>query len=193
MIWSKTEAGRREIQSRERVQARAQRTLLLLIDGVRTDATLLASVAGVTPADFDTLHGLGLIAPAANGSAGRADAQASSSGEAVARLGDGWAVTHPGDAGAGTAGPADGSAPVPDPSSVAPASTQAADRRALAAALTQLIPTHLGVRGFTLTLAVERASSLDELRSVAERAIEAIARRRGDAVAADARRTLFGR
>ena len=60
------------------------------------------------------------------------------------------------------------------------------------AALTKLISAKLGLRGFTLTLAVEKAGTIEELRDVANRALEQIRERKGEAVAADARRTLYG-
>ena len=43
-----------------------------------------------------------------------------------------------------------------------------------------------------LTLAVEKASTIEELRAVAERTLTQIAERRGEARAAAARRVLFG-
>ena len=66
------------------------------------------------------------------------------------------------------------------------------DYSAFTAALTQLISANLGLRGFTLTLAVDKASTIEELREVAQRVIEQIRERKGDAVAAEARRTLYG-
>ena len=60
------------------------------------------------------------------------------------------------------------------------------------AALTQLISSHLGLRGFVLTLAVEKAGTTEELQAVAQRTLEQIRERRGDAAAAAARRTLYG-
>ena len=60
------------------------------------------------------------------------------------------------------------------------------------AALTKLISANLGLRGFTLTLAVEKAGTIEELRDVAERAVDQIRDRKGEAVAAEARRTLYG-
>jgi hypothetical protein len=59
-------------------------------------------------------------------------------------------------------------------------------------ALTQIISKELGLRGFTLTLAVEKAGTIEELRAVADRAIEQLRERKGEAVAAAARRTLYG-
>ena len=65
MIWAKTEAGRAEIQARSLVKERAQRNLLLVIDGKTSEETLLAKLAGVGAADFESLASLGLIAPVA--------------------------------------------------------------------------------------------------------------------------------
>ncbi|MDQ6627909.1 MAG: hypothetical protein M3Z29_05570 [Pseudomonadota bacterium] len=60
------------------------------------------------------------------------------------------------------------------------------------AALTKLISANLGLRGFTLTLAVEKAGTIEELRDVATRTIEHIRERKGETVAAEARKTLYG-
>ena len=60
------------------------------------------------------------------------------------------------------------------------------------AALTKLISNHLGLRGFTLTLAVDKASTIEELRDVAQRVIEQVRERKGEAAAAEARKTLYG-
>ena len=60
------------------------------------------------------------------------------------------------------------------------------------AVLTQLISRELGLRGFVLTLAVEKAGSIQELRAVAQRTLDQIAERKGDAAAAAARRLLYG-
>jgi hypothetical protein len=65
LIWAKTDAGRAEIQARSLVTDRAQRNLLLVIDGKRTDERLLADLAGITAADFARLEQLGLIRPVA--------------------------------------------------------------------------------------------------------------------------------
>ena len=65
MIWAKTDAGRAEMQARSLVKERAQRNLLLLIDGKKTTEKLLADLAGITAADFAALEALKLIAPVA--------------------------------------------------------------------------------------------------------------------------------
>ena len=159
MIWAKTEAGRSEIQARALVKERAQRNLLLLIDGVKTDAMLLASLAGISAADFESLRSLGLIEPVATPSASRGGSSSSRSAASA---------------------------------SAAPATETALDYEQFTAALTQMISKELGLRGFVLTLAVEKAGTIEELRAVADRTLAQIGERKGAAVAAAARRTLFG-
>ena len=60
------------------------------------------------------------------------------------------------------------------------------------AALTKLISSQLGLRGFTLTLALDKASTIEELREVAQRAIEQIRERKGEGAAVEAKRMLYG-
>jgi hypothetical protein len=66
------------------------------------------------------------------------------------------------------------------------------EHRQFSTALRRLISGQLGLRGFTLTLAVDKASTVEELRAVAQRAIEQIRERKGEAIAAEARKTLYG-
>ncbi len=144
------------MQARALVKERAQRNLLLVIDGVKTEEMLLANLAGISAADFAELQSLGLIAPVAGGSS-----------------------------------------KAPTGSRAAPAAAPAAepvelDYAQFTGALTQIISKELGLRGFTLTLAVEKASTIEELRAVADRTIEQLRERKGEAAAAAARRTLYG-
>jgi hypothetical protein len=154
MIWSKTDAGRVEMQSRALVKERTQRNLLLLIDGVKTQEMLLGSIAGVSKADFDALAALGLIAPVGGA--------ASSSSKVAAAA----------------------------PGAAAPA--EPTDYANFTQTLTQLISSELGLRGFTLTLAVEKAGTPDELRDVGERVLKQILERKGEDAADKARRKLYG-
>ena len=66
------------------------------------------------------------------------------------------------------------------------------DYSAFTAALTKLISTQLGLRGFTLTLAVEKAGTIQELMDVANRALQQITERKGAPAAEAARRSLYG-
>jgi len=164
VIWVKTEAGRLEMQSRALVKERAQRNLLLVIDGIKTEELLLQGLAGISMTDFEVLQSLGLIAPVA--------------GSGNVRIG------RPAGAPAADAAPAPAAAPA-EP--VAPL-----DYAQFTAALTQMISAELGLRGFVLTLAVEKAGTIEELRAVADRTIAQIAERKGEAKAAAARRQLYG-
>jgi hypothetical protein len=167
VIWAKTDAGRTEIQARALVKERAQRNLLLVIDGIKTEEMLLANLAGITGDDFAALQSLGLIAPVAPAASGRSGASVAARGAAPA------------------ASPASAAA-------VAPAEPAALDYGQFTAALTQMISKELGLRGFVLTLAVEKAGTIEELQAVAQRTLAQIAERKGEAVAAAARRTLYG-
>jgi hypothetical protein len=164
VIWTKTEAGRIEMQARTVIKERPQRNLLLVIDGVKTEEMLLANLAGISAKDFVDLHVLGLIAPLA--ASGRSATQ----------------QARPG-----------GSPPV-EPPAAAPAAAAAVplDYPQFTATLTQMISKELGLRGFVLTLAVEKAGTAQELQAVAQRTIEQLRERKGEAAAAAAQRALFG-
>ena len=75
---------------------------------------------------------------------------------------------------------------------VPPLDVTSLDYSAFTAALTKLISAQLGLRGFTLTLAVDKASTIEELRDVAQRVIEQVRERKGEAAASEARKTLYG-
>jgi len=156
------------MQSRALVKDRARRNLLLLIDGTKSEEMLLSSLTGVSAADFQELRKLELIAPAAGavtvGNAARAASPDSNRPTVPQSLGPGGAA----------------------------ATSSPLDNGQLSAALTKLISANLGLRGFTLTLAVDKASTADELREVTQRVLEQIRERKGEAVAAEARKTLYG-
>ena len=163
MIWGKTDAGRLEMQSRALVKERARRNLLLLIDGVKTDTMLLDGLAGIDATDFGALQELGLIVPLPESPSGRSSRSSATTASSAL-------------------------SPLEPPAPAAPL-----DYAQFTAALTQMISSELGLRGFVLTLAVEKASTIEELRAVADRTIAQIAERKGEARAATARRTLYGR
>jgi hypothetical protein len=73
-----------------------------------------------------------------------------------------------------------------------PLDAKSLDYSAFTAALTKLISTQLGLRGFTLTLAVDKASTIEALQDVAQRVIEQVRERKGEAAAVEARKTLYG-
>ncbi len=156
------------MQSRALIKERARRNLLLLIDGTKSEEMLLSNLAGISAEDFQELRKLDLIAPAAGavtvGSSARTSSPDSSRPTVPQQLG---------------------------PAAATPA-TSPLDYSQFTAALTQLISGNLGLRGFTLTLAVDKASTIEELREVAQRVIEQIRERKGEAAAAEARKTLYG-
>ena len=156
------------MQSRALVRERARRNLLLLIDGTKSEEALLSSLTGVTAADFQELRKLDLIAPAAG---------------AVT-------VGNP----SRPASPDSNRPTVPQSllSAAAPAPPMPSDLARFRAVLTQLISANLGLRGFTVTLAAERAGTAEELREVAQRVLEQIRERKGEAVVAESRRILYG-
>ena len=162
MIWVKTDAGRAEMQTRALVKDRARRNLLLLIDGNKSEEMLLANLTGISAEDFQDLRKLDLIAPAAG------------------------AVTVGGSA-SRSAESARPTTPAPPPVAETPL-----DYSSFTAALTKLISSNLGLRGFTLTLAVDKASTIEELQGVAQRVIDQIRDRKGEAAASEARKTLYG-
>lgn len=145
------------MQARALVKERAQRNLLLVIDGVKSDDMLLAGLAGVTQVDFEALHKLGLIEPSGGVRTGNPSATRSR-----------------------------------EPAAATAAAAAPLDYAQFTSVLTQLISKELGLRGFVLTLALEKANTPDELLAVAQRALAQIAERKGEAAAAAARRTLYG-
>jgi hypothetical protein len=162
------------MQARSLVKERAQRNLLLVIDGIKTEEMLLANLAGIAAADFAALQALGLIVPvtAYTGRAGFAGVAANRN----------------------PAPPAAAPAPAPAPPMTVdvPVEAMPLDYGQFTAALTQIISRELGLRGFVLTLALERAGTIEELQAVAQRTLSQIADRKGAAVAAAARRALYG-
>ena len=164
MIWAKTDAGRAEMQQRALVKERPQRNLLLMIDGKNSEEKLLAGLAGISAQDFKTLEGLGLIAQIAAAVAPSAPAAPSSPGASAAG-----------------AGPVDIDI---DGATI--------DFAALRGALGKLISKELGMRGIGMSMVLEEALTVDDLRDVARRTLKQISDRKGIAAAAEARRFLFG-
>ncbi len=156
MIWAKTDAGRAEMRQRALVKERAQRNLLLLIDGKNTEEKLLAGLAGISAQDFKTLEGLGLIAQVA--AAPSPAAPAAAAGRPVDLDIDAATI----------------------------------DFAALRGALGKLISKELGMRGIGMSMVLEEALTVDDLRDVARRTLKQISDRKGIAAAAEARKFLFG-
>jgi hypothetical protein len=148
------------MQAKALIKERAQRNLLLLIDGQKTEEMLLANLAGITTDDFTALVSMGLIEPV---------------------TGRGSQARPAGSSAAPAAAPAAAEAPA-----------EPLDYAHFTQTLTQLISKELGLRGFTLTLAVEKAGTIRELMDVADRALQQITERKGAPAAEAARRSLYG-
>jgi hypothetical protein len=165
VIWAKTDAGRLEMRARALVKERAARNLLLVIDGTKSDDMLLTSLAGITRQDFTALQSLGLIEPAGT-------------------VRNGHHAAAP---------PVLAAAGAPIEAEDAPAQAgEPLDYAQFTARLTQIISKELGLRGFMLTLAVEKASTIEELQDVARRTLDTVRDRKGAAAADASRRRLYG-
>jgi len=152
------------MQAKALIKERAQRNLLLVIDGQKSEEMLLANLAGITPGDFTALEAMGLIEPAAQRSSSRPGAPSEERAAAPAAP--------------ATAAPAVPPEPI--------------DYAQFTKTLTQLISKELGLRGFTLSLAVEKAGTTEELIGVANRVLQQIGERKGAPAAEAARRSLYG-
>lgn len=214
MPWTKTDAGRLEMQTRALVQARAQRNLLLLADGRRSEEQLLASVTGTTRADLLRLQELGLIV----------QSDASTAAEPPAPASAAWPrgqvdipvemPTRPGALAPASGFPSREELEEPDesadegavqeesaafaaassaraPAPAAPQATLSFDH--LSRSLTSIISSELGLRGFTLTLAVERAANVPALMEVAGKVLAQVEKRKGVVAAEKARLLIYGR
>ena len=196
MIWAKTDAGRREINDRALVKERARRTLLLVIDGVQSEEALIAALAGIGADDFRVLEAQGLIAPAS----GSVRASARASARSVPPVGRGEAQPSSGAVssslsavGPSTSGFGVRAAALSEPAGGTEAPGPAGrDPAIFAATLTRLISNELGLRGFVLSLAIEKATTPSDLEAIAQRTLDQIRERRGDAACASARQTLYG-
>lgn len=194
MIWAKTDAGRREILDRALVKERARRNLLLVIDGVQSEAALIAALAGIGPEDFRALESHGLIAPVSGSVRARSSVRPIPSAvRSESRPSTGATSGLASPFGASSSGFGVRASALSEPAAGdAGAGPASRDPAAFAATLTRLISSELGLRGFVLSLAVEKASTPDDLEAVAQRALEQIRERRGEAAFAAARQTLYG-
>ncbi|GJJ05609.1 hypothetical protein RugamoR64_61470 [Duganella rhizosphaerae] len=157
-IYDKTAKGRDEIATRKYQLAPRLRSLLVLVDGRRTEEELLRNVAGLglTITALDELLEEGLIV-----------------------LSTSYA-TMPA---ASVADPAPAA-----PAAVAPATpaavSQAGQFQALYEFYNKTIKSTIGLRGFTLQLKVEKASSVEELRELRMPYLDAVQRAKGNFAAA---------
>src|SRR5471032_2600136 len=161
-IYDKTDTGRNEIATRSQHLAPRLRTLLLLIDGRRSEQELLASVAGLLAQQYIFLSRSYAALPAV---------------DAALPL-----ETPPAVIGAVTGTPQ---------ATPAVAGMDAAQRyQALYNFYTSTIKSTIGLRGFTLQLKVEKAATLGDLRELRQPYLDAVLKAKGNAVADQLRAQL---
>ena len=179
-IYDKTAKGREEIATRKYQLAPRMRTLLLLIDGRKSQEELLHSVSG-----------LGLTA----------DAIAELQAQDFVVLATSYSTITEPELLAAAPAPAPLPAPVPvqaqpvpPPPPLVQAAAVRAETEAQAIAPAQqfqslyefynkTIKSNIGLRGFTLQLKVEKASSVDELRELRRPYLEAVMKAKGSDIA----------
>ena len=154
-IYDKTAKGREEIATRKHQLAPRLRTLLVLIDGRKTEEELLRNVAG-----------LGLTAGALTELL---------AGEFIV-----LSTSYVSLAEAPAAAP-----PEPEPEQVKqPVAAQVQQFQSLYNFFNKTIKSTIGLRGFTLQLKVEKASSVDDFRELRMPYLEAVQKAKGNDTAA---------
>ena len=162
-IYDKTAKGKEEIAMRKYQLAPRLRTLLVLIDGRRTEEELLRNVAG-----------LGLDANAL--------AELLEHGYIVLATSYASLAEEPGLAELSLAEPA--------PAAQSAPTAQIAQFQSIYDFYNKTIKNTIGLRGFTLQLKVEKASSVADLRELRHPYIEAVQKARGSETAAALARQL---
>ncbi|MBP1206295.1 hypothetical protein JOD97_004368 [Duganella sp. 1411] len=157
-IYDKTAKGKEEIATRKYQLATRLRTLLVQIDGRRTEEELLRNVAGL---------GLG----------------ASALAELVEHGYIVLATSYASLAEPAPAEPAPAQPPLPEPA-------QIAQFQSIYDFYNKTIKNTIGLRGFTLQLKVEKASSVADLRELRQPYVEAVQKARGGETAAALARQL---
>ncbi len=168
-VFRKTDAGREEIQQRQRRLAPQLRTILLMVDGRRSLAELREVMAGVhAPADtLAQLQALGLIEATPNGFGPSALLQAVSPGQGASP-----------DAASAAPGPV----PVPPPPAAA-SGLAVGDYHRLYEGMSEAIRAHLGLRGYFMQLKVERCEDAVALRALLPEMRQALAKAKGEGFA----------
>lgn len=195
MGFAKTEAGRQEIEARTRRLPTALRSILLMVDGQRSDAELRSLIEGLKapPDALEQLLDMGLIADTWNLATGKPVARASAAVSATAALAAALPV-------AAAASPS-ADAPVAVSEAVAaevvaaPAAEVVASAGTLPAAtpdaageyrwlydrMSGAVGRYLGLKGYFLQLKVERCTDVASLQLVLPDLEIALRKARGDA------------
>ena len=161
MVFVKTQAGQEALKDRHGGLSSRQRSAFILFDGKRTLSEVLAATAamGITQDDVQTMIAQGLLAPAGGASLPPAADQG------------GAGVTPP----VAESGSSE---------TARPSQQRYKDAYPVAAAMTAT----MGLRGFRLNLAVESASSFEDLAALAPKIKEAVGEEKYEPL----RKALFG-
>lgn len=160
MVFVKTQAGQEALKDRHGGLSSRQRSAFILFDGKRSLSEVLAATAamGITQDDVQTMIAQGLLAPAGGASLPRPAEQ-------------GGAVESP---------PAEAATG----ETARPSQQRYKDAYPVATAMTAA----MGLRGFRLNLAVESASSFEDLAALAPKIKEAVGEEKYEPL----RKALFG-
>lgn len=162
MVLVKTQAGQDAMKDRHGGLSSRQRSAFILFDGKRTMGEVLAATAamGITQEDVQTMIAQGLLASAGGGPLPSAPESPAAPAAAVAAADPAASET------------------------ARPSQQRYKDAYPVATAMTAA----LGLRGFRLNLAVESASSFEDLAALAPKIKEAV----GEAKYEPLRKALFG-
>ncbi len=186
-IYDKTDKGRDEIATRQHRLAPRLRTLLVMIDGRRSDGALLAGLAplGLGADDLATLlaqdyirlsrrDAVPLAAPPQEDAAPVPAAGAAAASAADLAPGSTSGV-------AATSVPASASAATAAATAVTPA--RARQFQALCEFFNSTIKRNIGLRGLGLQLKVEHAANVEELRALRQPFLDAVHKAKGGELA----------
>ncbi|MDG2524782.1 hypothetical protein P6166_05330 [Stenotrophomonas sp. HITSZ_GD] len=170
MGFAKTEAGRQEIEARTRRLPTALRSILLMVDGQRSDTELRSLIDGLKapPDALEQLLDLGLIADTWNLATGKPVARSAAPAPAAASV----AAAMP---------PATGPADTAPPAAAPPPRDAAGEYRWLYDRMSGAVGRYLGLKGYFLQLKVERCTDVASLQAVLPDLVAALRKARGDA------------
>lgn len=189
-IYDKTDKGREEIATRKYQVPAKLRTLLVMIDGRHSLASLLKNFAvlGLSNEHVDTLEQQGFIALIAGAPEEDKDEKTSPAARlpasARARMLARTAARHERLAGEAPAS----QPPAEEPAPVAEAPADAAKRfQALYQFFNHTIKSTIGMRGLSLQLKVEKAASVDDFRALRLAYLQAVLKAKGPDAARELR------
>jgi hypothetical protein len=193
-IYDKTDKGRDEIATRQHRLVPRLRTLLVMIDGRRSDGALLAGLAplGLGADDLATLLAQDYIrlarrdavavplAPASlQEAAAPAPAAVAAPDSAPISTPVSLPVSASGSPPMSASTPAPGSASAPAATATAVTPARARQFQALCQFFNSTIKRNIGLRGLGLQLKVEHAANVDELRALRQPFLDAVHKAKG--------------